>query len=166
MWNVVTSVNIAVITIESHCKICNSYCRITYLFPGYRSAGFLAYLSSHAGTTSGAYIQCDTEVYDYGDNYNPSTGIYTVPYNGSYLIHARVYGRHKYASHYIRVDGDDVTYAFEHDPVWEYQSTSTSVTLPLVAGQKVVVVAWFDGTLTGSADYMATSFGATLIHPD
>ncbi len=37
-----------------------------------------------------APIPFDTEEYDYGDNYNNYTGVYTVPYDGHYLIHARV----------------------------------------------------------------------------
>ena len=80
MWNAVTksSVHVTVITIGLHCKICNNYCKITYLFLGYRSAGFLAYLSTSAeGTADNTYILFDTEKYDYGDNYNPSTGIYS-----------------------------------------------------------------------------------------
>ncbi len=92
MWEAVTqsSVNVTIFTIELHCKICNNYCRISYLFLGYRSAGFLASLTADVGGSAATYIRFDREAYDYGDNYNPSTGLYTVPYDGIYLIHARI----------------------------------------------------------------------------
>ncbi len=89
-----SSVNITVIPIESHCKICNSYCRITYIFLlDYRSTGFLAYLTADVYPASGFDpILFDMEEYDYGNNYNPLTGIYTVPLDGLYLIHSRLHG--------------------------------------------------------------------------
>ena len=63
---------------------------------GYRSAGFLAYLSTNTEAPPGnASIPFDVEVYDYGDNYNPSSGIYTVPLDGLYVIHARLRGLYK-----------------------------------------------------------------------
>ncbi len=81
------SVNVTLIPIESHCKICNNYCRITHLFLlGYRSAGFLAYLSADVIAPSGFDpILFDVEEYDYGNNYNPSTGKCTVPLDRLYL---------------------------------------------------------------------------------
>ena len=111
-------------------------------------------------------ILFDTEAYDYGDNYNPATGLYTVPYNGTYLIHARVTGNPYWARHIIRVDGVMVTYTTRHDPVYQYQHGSTSVTLHLVEGQEVAVDPHFDGTVDGHADFMYTSFGAALLHGD
>ena len=112
------------------------------------------------------YIIFDREKYDYGNNYNTSTGIYTVPYNGLYLIHARVYGTDKDAGHSITVDGDAVTYTYGHDPDYQDQSASTSVVLHLQAGQEVAVNPSFSGTVYGSTGFMVTSFGATLLYPD
>ena len=165
-WNAVTksSVNITVITIESHCKICNNYCRIIYLFLDYRSAGFLAYLSSDMVAGSIASIPFDTEVYDYDDNYDPVTGFYTVPLDGLYLLHARVYGSDYLATHSITVDGLDITYTFEHDPAYGSQSSLTSIVIHLVGGQVVAVNPSFTGTILGYIDIMSTSFGATLLH--
>ena len=63
------------------------------LFSGYRDAGFLAYLYSNLAAPSGTDpLPFDTEAYDYSDNYNTSTGIYTVPYDGLYLVHVRING--------------------------------------------------------------------------
>ena len=114
------------------------------------------------------YITFDTEVYDDGDNYDPSTGIYTVPYDGYYLIHARVYGKvSNDGSHHIMVDGNKKTFTRESDPDTTgsapYQAGSTSITLHLLAGQEVAVDPYFDGTVAG-AGYMATTFGVTLLY--
>ncbi len=137
------------------------------IFAGYRSAGFLAYLTSNTEAPTGTDpILFDTEAYDYGDNYNPSTGKYTVPYNGTYLIHARVYGWDNYASHNIMVDGDDVAYTKEYDNDEMAQASSTSIVLHLVAEQAVTVDPEFTGTIRGALTYMGTSFGATMLYRD
>ncbi len=139
----------------------------TVSFTGYRSAGFLASLS-HAveATYDEAPIVFDKEKYDYGNNYNTTTGVYTVPYDGLYLIHARVYGLDNQASHYIQVNGDAVTYTNEHDPDYSYHTASTSIVLHLLAGQEVDVDPLFSGTMWGTANVMGTSFGATLLYAD
>ncbi len=137
-----------------------------YFSLGYRSAGFLAYLSSNVKDRSYKPIVFDAEKYDYSNNYNTATGVYTVPYSGLYLIHARVYGMDKSASHYIRVDGDDVTYTYEYDPDDIWQTGSTSIVLHLVAGQKVTVDPTFSGTIWGYTGDMRTTFGATLLYVD
>ncbi len=130
---------------------------------GYRSAGFLAYRSSNVEAPSGTRpIIFDTEEYDYGNNYNNATGVYMVPYSGMYLIHVRVYGTDNIAHHWIRVDGDTVTYTYDHS----YQSGSTSIVLHLLAGQRVTVDPNFSGGIHGYPDNMVTSFGATLLYVD
>ena len=92
--------------------------------------------------------------------------MYTVPYSGLYLIHARVYGEDNYASHWILVDGNEVTYTTEHDPYYSYQSGSTSIVLHLLAGQEVTVDPNFSGTIAGYTGWMKTSFGVTLLYAD
>ena len=104
--------------------------------------------------------------YDYGNNYNPTTGVYTVPRDGLYVVHARVRGRDKTASHFIMVNGTRVTYTREHDPDDEHPSGSTSIILHLLLGQEVTVEPNFTGTVAGNAAYMSTSFGAILIYAD
>ncbi len=111
-------------------------------------------------------IPFNTEEYDYGNNYNPSTGIYTVPYDGLYLIHARVYSGDGDALHSINVDGDEITYTREYDPDWTLQAASTSITLHLLAGQEVGVDPWFTGAIIGDPSVMQSSFGMTLLYPD
>ncbi len=135
------------------------------LLSGYSSAGFLAYLSSNVEGSHYTPIPFDTEEYDYGNNYNPSTGIYTVPLDGLYLIHARVYGADNWAAHIIKVDTDGVTYSLAYDPDYIYQQATTSIVLHLLAGQEVTVDPAFSGTVGGDPGYMRTSFGASLLYP-
>ncbi len=104
--------------------------------------------------------------YDYGNNYNPTTGVYTVPRDGLYVVHARVRGRDNTASHYIRVNGAPATYTREHDPDDEHPSGSTSIILHLLLGQEVAVDPQFTGTVAGHTNHMSTSFGAILIYAD
>ncbi len=73
---------------------------------GYRPAGFLAYLSADVESSAVTYVPFDTEVYDYGNNYNQTTGVYRTPCDGLYLIHARLRGFDNTASHYIMVNGN------------------------------------------------------------
>ncbi len=111
------------------------------------------------------YIPFDKVEFDYGNNYNPATGVYTVPRDGLYLFHARVNGQDNLASHYIKVDGDVVTFTYEYDE-YQYLSASTSVVLNLLAGQEEGVDPLFSGTIDGQSDHMRTSFGATLLYPN
>ena len=111
------------------------------------------------------YIPFDTEVYDYGDNYNTSSGIYTVPYNGSYLIHVRVQGWGLNSVHNIMVDGHALIHTWAYDP-GSWQTSSTSIVLHLVVAQELAVEPYSSGTIGGWDHMMYTTFGVTLIHPD
>ncbi len=112
------------------------------------------------------YIPFDRVEYDYGNNYNTTTGVYRVPTDGLYLVHARVYGLDSRARHMIRVNGDEVTFTQGYDPDSIYHSASTSIVLHLLSGQEVAVDPQFDGTVSGNPDRMVTSFGAILLYAD
>ncbi len=76
---------------------------------GYSSAGFLAYRSSSFSASGQTKIPFDTVEYNGDGNYNPSTGIFTVPITGLYLVNVRLYVDGTDADHYIDVDGNLVT---------------------------------------------------------
>ncbi len=133
---------------------------------GYKSASFLASLSAPVEGNAVTYIPFDQVVYDYGNNYNPATGEYTVPRDGLYLVHVRVYGADNNAGHFITVNGVSVTFARVYDPDDLYQSASTSIVLHLLSGQQVAVEPGFSGTISGSTSIMWTSFAITLLYAD
>ena len=66
-------------------------------------------------------------MYAYGDNYNPSTGIYIVPYDGLYLIHAMMLGKSYSAAHFIYVDGNEEVFTEGIDSDHDWLSASTSI---------------------------------------
>ena len=144
---------------------CGVFSKHMWVFLGYSSAGFLAYISRDVETDY-TPVAFDTEVYDYDNNYNPATGVYLVPYDGLYLINAVVSGEDYNAGHSILLDGITATLTYELDPGYPYQSTSTSIVLHLESGQEVTVKSGFTGTVSGSAYYIKSSFGATLLYPD
>ena len=136
------------------------------LFAGYKSAAFLAYLTVDVKGNANKYLHFDGEMYDYGNNYNPDTGIYTVPYDGMYFVHARLYGRDHTAAHFIVVDGKQVTYTVEDDVDSPSQATSTAIVLELRSGQEVAVQPNFRGDIDGYDGYMVTNFGAYMLYPN
>ena len=126
----------------------------------------MAYLSDNVDIDAYQIIHFDTEEYDNGNNYSPSTGTYTVPYDGHYLIHAWLYAYNNDASHYVKVNGDAITWYKGYDDGTSAQSATTSVVLHLLAGQQITVIPDFTGTISGSTSTMNSAFGMTLLYPD
>ncbi len=75
-----------------------------------------------------------------------------------------MYGRDNDATHFIKVNGNKVTYTQGHDPDFNKQSSATSIVLHLEDGQEVGIDPVFTGTIDGFPDFMKTSFGATLLY--
>ncbi len=59
---------------------------------GLRSAGFLAYLSGDVEGSDNPYVHFNNEVFDYDDNYDPTSGLYEVPSDGLYLVQSWLEG--------------------------------------------------------------------------
>ena len=55
-----------------------------------KSAGILVTLSTGVSVSDGDTILWDDVVRDEGQNFDPKTGAYIVPLDGTYLIHAQV----------------------------------------------------------------------------
>ena len=108
----------------------------------------------------------DKVEHDFGNNYNAATGVYTAQHDGLYLIHARVYGEDNNATHYIRVNGEEVSCTEEYNPNYRLQSSSTSIVLHLKAGDEVTIDANFQKTISGNPQSMLSSFGANILYPD
>ena len=137
---------------------------------GYSSAGFLSYLSSDMSSYNVDSIPFDKVEYDEYNNYEPSTGVYTVPFSGKYLVQARLYVKSGDADHFINVNGKHVARTPMSDSSEGWYGnvvSSTSVVLHLLQGQQLTVEPFFPtSTIFGHADYMQSSFGATLLYVD
>ena len=57
-----------------------------------KTAGFLATRSADLSLANGETIIWDMVVRNEGGHYSPGTGAYTVPLNGTYLVHTQVGG--------------------------------------------------------------------------
>ncbi len=123
-------------------------------------------MSGNVEGNASPYIVFDQEKYDYGNNYNTATGVYSVPYDGLYLIHVRVYGLDNRAHHQIMVNGAAVTYVPLYDPDFVEQAISTSIVLHLMAKDQLAVNPWFSETIHGNPTQMVSSFGANLLYVD
>jgi hypothetical protein len=66
-------------------------------------SSFLAYLSTPVlnvtGDNTAYYIICDSEVWDLNSDYDNTTGIFTAPIDGTYIVSANVYAENFNASH-------------------------------------------------------------------
>ena len=115
-------------------------------------------------------IPFDAVEYDENNNYDPSTGVYTVPFSGKYLVQSRLYVKSGDADHFINVNGKHVARTPKVDSSEGWSGavvSSTSVVLHLLQGQKITVDPYFPtSTLYGNAEYLLSSFGATLLYVD
>ena len=77
-----------------------------------------------------------------------------------------MHGLNNWASHYITVDNDAVTYTYVQDSGDSNQEASTSIVLHLLTGQELAVKPSFTGTIDGESDHMISTFGVTLLYLD
>ncbi len=136
-------------------------------YTDYRDAGFLAYVDSSMQARGGQKPVIFSKVeYNNQKNYNPVTGVYSVPLDGLYLIHVRIYGEDNDATHFIRVNGEEVAITEDYNPNNKLQSSSTSIVLHLKKGDQLTADVNFQRTLSGSPDSMLSSFGVNLFSLD
>ncbi len=102
-------------------------------------------------------IICDTEVFDVNSNYDNTTGIFTAPVNGRYLLVAGVDGRDYGAGHTIsqvNLVTSNRTYTLH------YEDGSITSTPGNVLRRNGSVIADMDAADTASVQF--TVFGSTL----
>ena len=122
--------------------------------------------------TPGNSIIFDDARINGGENYNPGTGIYTVPVNGFYEFHVQTYvhmdGSNDWAF-YIVVDDTDVTDSalIANELSQDNTSSTATVVLNLTQGQQVSVIPGNPVTLFGAHvdedDRMNSWFSGRLI---
>ena len=110
----------------------------------------------------------DKTKYNYGSHYNTSTGKFTAPVTGLYLITSQLYGRKNRADYWLRVDDVLVTHTYEVDYQDDVVMGYTNIVLKLNAGQQVWVDPKFSGSdaLGGShpdVGHMFSWFGTHLL---
>ena len=130
------------------------------------TVSFLAYLSCgtcDAPSVSGPLV-FDRTKYNYGSHYSTSSGKFTAPVTGLYLITSQLFGRKNIANYWLTVDGDYVTFINERNgqgndgDVMGY----TNVVLKLNAGQQL----WIDPAFISTDAVLGTIsswFGAHLL---
>ena len=132
-----------------------------YLYhPDYGDTVFLAALQSSISSTADPVL-FDWEVINHGGHYNPSTGEYTVPYDGIHHFHTQMQGDLSTDTIWltIQVDGSE---SGSHRDAWLFEEyRSATVLLELQAGQAVNV--YMNGGAEGSSTYLYTYFSGYMI---
>ena len=140
-------------------------------YVGYTSTIFLATFSEQCVTPSNPVV-FDVVRLDSGENYNPATGIYTVPISGIYEFHAQIYVDNDEDltwAFYINVDGTrirDSAHAAS-TATYDYTSSTATVILNLTQGQQVSVTLYelipLYGAHTDKDNRMNSWFSGRLI---
>ncbi len=87
----------------------------------------------------------DKTRYNYGKHYSTSSGKYTAPSSGQYLLTVNLYttGTANVGSHFIVIDGAVATYIREQPGTASYRMGITTIVLTLSAGQSIWVTPQF-----------------------
>ena len=141
------------------------------LSPGFKDAVFLATISEYSISSLTDPLVFDETKINPGGHYDNTTGIFTVPVDGVYEITSHLYNSpdvDNFSSHYIKVDGLNVTYSVHSDYTSEEVervSLSSTVLLSLTRGQQVWVYPYLTDGVYGSSgfDYMFSWFTGHLI---
>ena len=83
-----------------------------------KDTSFLATISASTLTPSDPIV-FDDAILNTGGHYDPTTGIYTVPIDGTYefIFHFYTYNEHS-AAGYLEVDNDRVTVYINNERYW------------------------------------------------
>ena len=133
---------------------------------GYLNSAFLATKSGGAGEVTDPIIFDLTPV-NYGENYNSTTGIYTVPMNGLYEFNVQIYCwlNGNICVYYITVDGTFMTDTPSAMAAGtESVGRATTVILELSEGQQVwISPGTHDYDMTGTLNGMGSWFAGQLL---
>ena len=113
--------------------------------------------------TSGSHVILPTVVNNQGNAYNPVSGVFTAPFNGSYcfIFSTLATESNANANAYLMVDDREVAYVDAYKGSYEWEAGGNQAVVTLVAGQTV----WLK---SNSNSYYApsTTFSGFLIGAD
>ena len=144
------------------------------LSSGFKDAVFLATISEPSISSLTDPLVFDETRINPGGHYDNTTGIFTAPVYGIYEITSHLYNSpdaDNLSSHYLKVDGNNVTYTVHSDyssEAVERVSLTFTVLLSLTRGQQVWVYTYLTDGVYGSSgsDYMYSWFTGHLISAD